>query len=427
MMVPHFFKFAGYETVDIQTSIKKQTCEIHLKRRADKPMNCHRCGCFLERSRGRHRIRLETLSVMGYRCFINLWREKAHCSKCKKARSEHIEFMAKETPHLTQDYAWLIGRMCEMAAVSRVAEFVGQDNMTVRRVDLERMMRMLKHYKIPEVRRIAVDEVYARKKPRDGESRDDRFFTIISDLDTHRVIWVSDSRKKEALDSFFKIIGKKACAKITVVATDQHDAYKASVKQYCKSALVVWDRFHLVKAFTEALNEERKTIHRNAAGDSLTKMLTQGKNRYIFVKRASKRTKEEAQHIDEAMKANELLLKLELIKERFLTFFDEVDEIGGWLVLEEVGSWIKEIQAPTLLSWWKNLTSGWQTLKNYFSCRVTTALSEGINNVIKTLKRRAYGFRNMEYFKLKIMQACGYLNSKYIRTVKDLNESLALT
>lgn len=427
MMVPHFFKFLGYETIDVQTSIKKQTCEIYLKRHGDKPLNCHRCGSFLERSRGRHRLKLETLAVMGYRCFINLWREKAHCSKCKKARSEHLELMAKETPHLTQDYAWWIGRMCEMAAVSRVAEFVGQDNMTVRRVDLERMQRMLKHYKIPEVRRISVDEVYARAKSEPGESRDDRFFTVICDLDTHRVIWVAESRKKQALDSFFKIIGKKACAKITVVAGDQHDAYRASVKEHCKNAKFVWDRFHLVQSFTKAMNEDRKTIHETALGSSPTKRLTQGKNRYIFLKRASNRTPAEAQHIDEAMEANHFLLKMELIKERFYSFFEEADEIGGWLVLDEVGAWIKEIEAPTLLSWWKNLTAEWRTLKNYFTTRVTSALSEGVNNTIKSLKRRAFGFRNMEYFRLKIMQACGYLNSRYIPTTKSLNEEPKLT
>lgn len=427
MMVPHFFRFDGYETIDVQTSIRKQTCEIYLKRRADKPLNCYRCGSFLERSRGRHHIKLETLSVMGYRCFVNFWREKAHCPQCKKARSEHVAMMAKETPHLTQDYAWWIAKMCEMAAVSRVAEFVGQSNMTVRRVDLERMQRMLKYYKIPPLRKISVDEVYARSTGTPGESRDERFFTVICDLETHRVVWVVESRKKQALDAFFKLIGRKACARITTVAIDQHEAYRSSVKEYCKNAKVVWDRFHLVQSFNKAMNEDRKSIHQIAPLNSETKRLTQGKDRYIFLKRASHRSPSEAQHIDEAMKANHWLLKMELIKERFISFFDAKDEIDGWLILDEVGNWIKQIQTPALLTWWKNLSSEWQTLKNYFTTRVSSALSEGINNTIKTLKRRAYGFRNMDYFRLKIMQTCGYLNSRYIRSVKDLNEGPILS
>ena len=79
--------------------------------------------------------------------------------------------------------------MCEIAAESRVAELIKENKMTVMRVDHARLRRMLKHYKIPDVEWISVDEVYARKKPRcKGESRDKRFFTIISDLKSQSVI-----------------------------------------------------------------------------------------------------------------------------------------------------------------------------------------------------------------------------------------------
>jgi hypothetical protein len=79
--------------------------------------------------------------------------------------------------------------MCEFAPVSRVAEMVSEGNMTVRRIDFKRMKRMLRHYNIPEVTHIAVDEVYARKKKKfTDEDRDQRFFTVITDLRTRRVI-----------------------------------------------------------------------------------------------------------------------------------------------------------------------------------------------------------------------------------------------
>jgi transposase len=88
-------------------------------------------------------------------------------------------------------------------------------------------------------------------------------------------------------------------------------------------------------------------------------------------------------------------------------------------VFEEVGNWIFQSGFQPLRKWHNNLGAGWDTLKNYFRYRVTSSLSEGQNNVIqnnviKMLKRRAFGFRNMEYFKLKIMQLCGYLNSRFI-------------
>lgn len=74
---------------------------------------------------------------------------------------------------------------------------------------------------------------------------------MVVDINTHKVIWVSGSRRKEALDEFFKIIGPENCKKIEVVATDQHTAYAASVEEYCPQATLVWDRFHLVQKFND--------------------------------------------------------------------------------------------------------------------------------------------------------------------------------
>ncbi len=425
MYVPRVFRFRGYKTVDIKESFKDGTCRIYLERRPDKPLQCRRCGSLLERGRGRHPMQIETMPAGGLRVFVHLWREKAHCSKCKKARAEHIGFVAKDSPHLTRDYAWWVGRMCEFASVSRVAEFLRQGVMTVRRVDYARMRRMLQSYRIPQVTHIAVDEVYVRKKPRPGENRDDRFFTIITDLTTRRVIWVGDSRSRKALDEFFGIIGKKACERVAVVAMDQHEPYRAAVKHHCPNASVVWDKFHLIQSFNEALNEDRKQLHESLSKSDPIKRLTMGRYRFIFVKRHAHRSEGEKQHIQEALVANEWVLKLELIKERVLTFFDEEDAETAWDVFDEIGDWIHEIGAPALKIWWTNLEKNWDTLRNYFSCKVTSAISEGINNVIKSLKRRAFGYRDMNYFRLKIMQVCGYLNSKYIPTPEEQPQCLA--
>jgi transposase len=125
---------------------------------------------------------------------------------------------------------------------------------------------------------------------------------------------------------------------------------------------------------------------------------------------------------------NQDFANLEIIKERMMTFFDSADEHEARDVFNQIGAWISELaqdEDPTtnvqalafrdLQSWWKNLNSGWDTLRNYFEHRVTSAVAGGINNVIKSLKRRSFGFRNMEYFRHKIMQVRGYLNSQHTK------------
>jgi len=326
-----------------------------------------------------------------------------------------------------------LGTMCEFSPVSRVAELAKEQNMTVRRIDLKRMRRMLGKYKIPDVTHIAVDEVYARKKAKyKDENRNERFFTVISDLNTRRVIWVSESRSQKALDEFFKIIGEKACENILVVAIDQHDDYAKSVRKNCKNAKIVWDRFHLMQNFGEALNEVRKNLH-NRLDNSESEMvrLTRGKYRFSFLKNASNRSKEEKNHIDEVTRNNADFSALEIIKEGIAAFFDSLDLTTAKERLTQLGKWIDQKVAADMVkglpiafapleNWYKNISGGWETLKNYFDFRVTSALAEGTNNVIKALKRRSFGFRNMDYFKLKIMQVCGYLNSRYIKSAEVL-------
>jgi transposase len=208
------------------------------------------------------------------------------------------------------------------------------------------------------------------------------------------------------------LIGEEACKKIELVCMDQHEDYAASVRLHCKSAVIVWDRFHLAQNFEEAVNDMRKELHGEQAGGSEMKRLSRGKFRFLFVKKAKHRTEEEKIHIDDVLKANEQFMKLEIIKEAFLSFFELQTEAEAKSRFEELGNWIFQAGFQPLMKWYNNLEKGWDTLKNYFRYKATSALSEGINNVIKTIKRRAYGYRNMEYFRLKIMQVCGYLNSR---------------
>lgn len=355
------------------------------------------------------------MPILNFTTYLVLWREKRYCPSCKKVRSEYLEFAAQETPHLTKEYSWWLGRMCEFSPISRTAEFTNNDSMTLWRLDFARMRRMFQHYKIPAIKRISVDEVYARKrKYYQKESRDNRFFTIVSDLDTRRVVWVSESRSKEALDEFFHIIGPERCQDIEVVAADQHDPYKASVNEHCPCATFIWDRFHVMQNFEKAVNEDRAWQHNYLCKGEL-KRLTRSKFKGLFLKRSDRRTKEEERHLKDILKENENFLYLELIKEGMFQLYDSQTAEEARDKFDQLGSWIHQIKYfYELQKWWENMNQGWNTFKNYFKYKVTSSLSEGINNVIKTVKKRAYGYRNMTYFKLKILQVCGFLNSRYV-------------
>lgn len=419
MKIPRFIKNVtpGFKVIDVKEWISRGRVEIYLERKESNKPKCRKCGSTtLGSKRGKYFVRIKTMPLFNLETYLCLWRHKYHCSNCGKARSEDFDFVSPETPHLSREYSYWIGRLCEITSVKQAAEFSGNDKSSVWRMDYSQMKRRFQNYKPPKARRISVDEVYARRKKYSSkESRDKRFFTIVCDLDTRKVIWVSESRSKEALDEYFHIIGPEACRDIEVVAADQHDPYKASVNENCPNAVFVWDRFHIMQSFDQALNEDRMWLHQHAASTEV-KRLTRSKFKTLFIKKADRRTNQERRHISDVLEDNKFFAYLELIKEAMFEVYASKSEMEARKKFLQIKEWLKEGQFYNLSKWWENLNKGWGTFKNYFKHRVSSSLSEGINNVIKTVKKRAYGYRNMQYFKLKILQVCGYLNSKYIPT-----------
>jgi transposase len=416
--IPHAFRsFQGFSVIDIKESSASKEMEIVLEKVENKVHLCPCCGDRLGVQEGRYWVNARHLRCFGWNVTVGFWREKRRCETCRKTRSEMVEWICPTSPHMTLELAWWINRMSEVTSVLAVSRLESVDKMACYEVDHYILNRMLQGYEIPKVQRISVDEVYARspKQQQKHETRDDLFMTVIVDQRTRKVIWVSQSRRKEALDMFFQLLGPDACKNIEVVATDQHDAYAASVKEYCPNAIVVWDRFHLVQKFNEALNEERKDELERIDPEGEMGDLMNGKYRYVYLTKAENRSKKDQHHIDQVMKLNERMSKLELIKENFHRIFDTTDTQMAQIKLGECYQWAMQIGANHIVDWIRSIMNE-DRFWNFWTYRVTTGVSEGINRAIKGLKWQAYGYKNMAYFALKIMQKCGYLNHRFFFT-----------
>jgi transposase len=416
--IPQVFRsFQGFAIKDIKEWRDKRRMELILESKPEREHFCGRCGCDLGRQDGRYWLRSHHLRVMGWTVTVCFWREKRFCPACNKVRSEAIDFICQTTPHATEELAWWINRLTEITSVLAVSRLESIDKMTCYGVDKYILTRLLQGYKIPKVTAISVDEVYARgpKQLKEGETRDDLFLTVIVDSNTHKVIWVSKSRRRDGLDEFFQLIGEEACKEIKVVATDQHDGYAASVSSHAPQAVVVWDKFHLVQKFNEALNEDRKQELERIDPEGAMGDLMNGKYRYVFLTKAKNRKTTDIRHIEEVHRLNSKMAKLELIKEHFHKMFDCQSAEDAKIMMAEIYQWAWDAKAEYIWSWVNSIRNE-ARFWNYFYYRVTTGVSEGINRAIKGLKWQAYGYKDMDYFSLKILQKCGYLNSRYYMT-----------
>ena len=122
MKLPRFLSklIPGFYVKDLKEWLKKDLIEIYLAHKDSNIAHCHRCGDKLQNITGTYAQKIQTMPLFKYKTFLILKRRKGHCLSCKKIRSEHLDFIAPETPHLTQEYSWWLGRMCEISAVSCV-------------------------------------------------------------------------------------------------------------------------------------------------------------------------------------------------------------------------------------------------------------------------------------------------------------------
>jgi len=195
---------------------------------------------------------------------------------------------------------------------------------------------------------------------------------------------------------------------ITAVVVDMWDPYIASVKQHCPSAEIVFDKFHVVKHVNKALDEVRKQEFAKASPEQQLEMK---RKRFLILRRHSKLSDEQEEKLDKLMKENETLYMAYLLKEQIADIMDEKQASTAVVRLEE---WLENVDESGISKFKKCA----QTIRyyiygiiNYFKHQITNAGSEGLNNKINLVKRRAYGYADLDYFMLKIFQACGTMKT----------------
>ena len=248
--------------------------------------------------------------------------------------------------------------------------------------------------KLKHLRHIAIDEIAVAK----GH----RYLTIVLDLESGAVVFVGDGKGAAALLPFWKRL-RPSGAKIEAVAMDMSAGYRGAVATNLPKAKIVFDRFHVVKLFNDKLSDLRRALHREAT-DVLHKQVLKG-TRWLLLKNPENldETRDEKKRLEEALALNKTLATAYYMKEDLRQFWEQPGKrfatafLDGW-IRRAGASGIRMLQqmATTLAAYRSGLLA-------YYDVRITSGPLEGTNNKIKTMKRQAYGFRDREFFKLKIL------------------------
>src|SRR3954466_1652430 len=376
---------------------------IFTVRQEPETCRCSACGSPQVQSRGRVERRFRTVPIGSRATFVVLPVPRVECQACGVVRQVKIPFADRRRSYTRsfERYALELGRRMTIRDVARHLG-VGWD--VIKDIQKRDLSRRFAKPKLKHLRHIAIDEIAIAK----GH----RYLTVVLDLDSGAVVFVGDGKGAKALQPFWKRLrGSKA--KIEAVAMDMSAAYREAVSTHLSKAKIVFDRFHVMKLFNEKLSDLRRALHREAT-DVMQKKVLKG-TRWLLLKGAENldEKKDEKKKLKEALALNESLAAAYYLKEDLRQFWEQPGKVFGTLFLD---GWIRRAEASgikMLQQMAKTLAAHRSGLLAYYDAMITSGPMEGTNNKIKTMKRQAYGFRDKEFFKLKIL---AIHETKYILT-----------
>ena len=384
------YRFAGFKFYE--SYIEEDSILVVLKRTS----TTGKCPCCKKRCRyihSRRQRQVRDLDVAGSKVFVEFTSFQLDCD-CGYNGYEELDF-CEEYSRQTKRLEERVVILCQMMCIKDVAKEVRLDWKNVKNIDKKNARKYIIDLEQVSPRRIGVDEIAYEK----GH----KYLTVVRDIELGKVIWVGKDRKKETLDEFFRMLGMEKSWNIEVVVCDMWDPYIASIKANTNAA-IIFDKFHIAKAITEAVDNVRKKEF--AKADDVERKNMKHK-RFLILARQKNLVSEKQEELRQLLDQNKTLFAAYLLKEQALDIFDEVDENKG---VKRFEKWFKNVFDAGIEQFndvVRRIKKYFYGISNYFIYRLTNAQSEGFNTKINVIKRRAYGFRDLEYFKLKILQSCG--------------------
>jgi len=392
----------------VKAEIKDDTITIWLKPYKRKKSKCGNCGN--HHNKGYHSsgwVKVKDLDMSGRAVYLYVQKRRYMCSKDRQVHTESINWL-KLWSRVTKRYAMHVSRLTAITTNQEAGWFLGKDDQAVYRIDKEILEEQAakKLNPPPAAKNMSVDEVSHQKYY--------KYLTNVIDVDKRKVIWNAKGRTKEIMDGYFQAIGKENCEAIESIAMDGARTYISSAEEHAVNALLVCDKFHIVAKVNKAVDDTRKFELKKARKQDNQELidLINCKQRFILLKNRNKLTEKQEGYLERLCAVNQPIYEAMLLKESFVRLYACVREEEARKYLTD---WISEAFKSRLEYFHdiaNSLLKKFRYILNWFKRKISSAISEGFNNKIKRLKRMGYGYRDVDYFLLKIHQHCGLLNPR---------------
>ena len=357
-------------------------------------LRCRNCRC---RRVHRHesKVRFWKAAPLGLTpVSVTMKTPRVKCLACG-SQTWHQPRFAEGQRQITKEFERCLEAWLSRLTIQDVVETFGISWNTVCDLDLRRLKKLARPG-LAGLKRLAIDENYL------GKSH--KYITVVLDLDTRAIVSVTPGRGQAALHGFFSRL-KRAGAKIKAVATDMAGGYIAAVIKHLPKAKLVFDHFHVIKLMNEKLTILRRDLYRELK-DGLQRQVLKG-SRWVLLKNPENLTQDEKidekRKLEEALKLNEPLAKAYYLKDELRQFWKQPSIKAAERFLK---NWCRRAEATdirVLHTMSKTLQAHAYGLLNWYREPISTGPLEGINNKIGALQRRAYGYRNYEHLKQRLL------------------------
>jgi transposase len=350
---------------------------------------CTRCGNLSTHLHQNHFYAVRDLSLMNRSVTLNVNRRQFKCHVCEKPFSEGLDFVDKRRRFTNRFEEQVIESLIvsDISNTAKLFEISEDEAYSILTHIGNRDINPNWH----ELKRLGIDEISNRKFHKE-------YIVVLVDLDAGKPLAFIDSRKKESIEKFLKSLPAGVLEGIEEVSMDMCRTYNSVVTELMPNAVVTVDRFHVMKQINDELDKSRR--EKKKEQDKLDKENILHGSKYIFLKNESDLNDEEKQKLEEIKKQFTDLGKLQEMKEEFRNIFETQKMLSDGIF--KLFDWIEKAKdlykdsVKTVIRWFGEIVG-------YFENGTTNGMVEGINNKLKLIKRRGYGFRNVKRFELRCL------------------------
>ena len=362
---------------------------------------CSGCG---RRLHGVHDVRereIRDLPWSEYRATVVVEAHRLRCPQCG-VRVERIEQLPSKAP-FSKRFEQIVGEACESAAASQVARRFHLPETTVRAIDMRYLERWDQRRRKPPLKQMGVDEIYRGKN--------DKFLTVVSNLETGEPLWFGKDRKKETLDEFFRAQLRSGQRKrIEAACVDMWEPFRLSMEQWAPACRIVYDKFHIIQHANDAVDEVRRAEFFRK-GPKMRDLI-RGK-KWLLLSRWKNLASNQRGVLNRLFHLNRRVFKAYLLKESLEQLWHYRYE--GAMV-NYLRKWMDQLRWQRLPSFQKlaeMLLKHLDGILNYCRTRVRFGVVEAINGNIRMLINRGRGYKNMRYLLLKAKRMA-VTNTEYV-------------